>query len=99
MQNLRAVLGCGLLVLVFSALALAQSGSITGTVADSTAAVVPGAEVIARNVGSNTVRSTTSDAGGAYTLTDLAVGTYEITVTKQSFKTFHVTAVELTVAQ
>ncbi len=99
MRNLRAILGCGLLVLVFSALTLAQSGSITGTVADSTGAVVPGAQVIARNVGSNTVRSTSSDAGGAYTLTDLAVGSYEITVTKDSFKTFHVTAVELTVAQ
>ncbi|HEX4423819.1 MAG TPA: carboxypeptidase-like regulatory domain-containing protein [Terriglobales bacterium] len=99
MRNLRAILVSGLLVLVFSAVALAQSGSIAGTVTDSTGAVVPDAEVIARNVGPNTVRSTTTNGAGVFSLTDLVVGTYEITVTKPSFKMFHVTAVELTVAQ
>ncbi len=99
MKNWKVILGWSLIVLVFSAVALAQSGSITGTVADSTGAVVPGADVIARNVGSNTVRSTISNNDGVYSLTDLAVGTYEINVTRQSFKTFHATAVELTVAQ
>src|ERR1022692_4231381 len=98
MGSLKALLGCGLLVLVCSA-ALAQSGSIAGTVTDSTGAVVQGADIIARNVGSNTVRSTTSNGAGTYSLPDLVAGTYEITVTKQSFKTFHVTKVELTVAQ
>jgi len=99
MRNLNRILGCGLLVLVFSAVTVAQSGAIAGTVSDSSGAVVEGAAVIARNVGSNAVRSTTSSGTGSYSLTDLAAGAYEITVTKQSFKTFHVTSLELTVAQ
>jgi hypothetical protein len=99
MLNLRAILGGGLLVLAFSAVAFAQSGAIAGTVTDISGAVVQGAEVTARNVASNTSRTTTSNAAGFYSLTDLVVGTYEIAVTKQSFKTFHVTALELTVAQ
>jgi hypothetical protein len=99
MRNLKTVLGYVLLVLAFSAVTLAQSGSIAGTVLDSTGAVVQGADVIAHNVGLNSVRSTTSGSSGAFSLTDLAAGTYEITVTKASFKAFHVTAVELSVAQ
>ena len=66
---------------------------------DTSGAVVQGADVIARNVGSNTVRSTTSDAAGSYSMTDLAAGVYEVTVKKESFKLFHVASVELSVAQ
>ena len=99
MRNFKGILGYGLLLLVFCAVSLGQSGSIAGTVTDSTGAVVPEAAVVARNVDSNTMRSTTSNGAGSFSLTDLASGSYEITVTKQSFKTFHVTAVQLTVAQ
>jgi len=99
MRNLNKILGCGLLVLAFSAMTMAQSGSIGGTVMDSSGAVVEGAEVTARHVDSNTLRSTTSNGSGAYNLTDLAAGSYDVTITKASFKTFHVTAFQLTVAQ
>jgi hypothetical protein len=99
MRNLNSILGCGLLVLVFSAVGAAQSGSITGNVTDSSGAVVQGADVIARNVDSNTVRSTTTDAAGVYSMTDLVVGKYEITVKKESFRLFHISSVELSVAQ
>jgi Carboxypeptidase regulatory-like domain len=99
MRNLNRILGCGLLVLAFSAVTMAQSASIGGTVTDSTGAVVDGAEVTARNVDSNTLRSTTSNGSGAFNLTDLAAGSYDVTVTKASFKTFHVTTFQLTVAQ
>jgi outer membrane receptor protein involved in Fe transport len=99
MRNLKTVLAYISLVLAFSAVTLAQSGSIAGTVTDTTGAVVQGADVIARNVGSNTVRSTTSDAAGSFSMTDLVVGVYEITVKKASFKLFHEESVELSVAQ
>jgi outer membrane receptor protein involved in Fe transport len=99
MLNLKTVSGYVLLVLAFSAVSLAQSGSLAGTVTDTSGAVVQGADVIARNVGSNTVRSTTSDAAGSYSMTDLAAGVYEVTVKKESFKLFHEASVELSVAQ
>ncbi|MGA9041733.1 MAG: carboxypeptidase regulatory-like domain-containing protein [Terriglobales bacterium] len=99
MGSLKALLGSGLLVLVFSASVWAQSGSIAGTVTDSSGAVVQGAAVTARNTGSNASRVATSGPSGTYSMTDLPAGAYEVTVTKASFKTFHATAIELTVAQ
>ena len=49
-------------------LALAQTGSIQGTVTDSAGAVVQGAEVTVRNLGSNAVRTVTSSGTGAYSI-------------------------------
>lgn len=88
-----------LAVLALSTLVFAQTGSISGTITDSTGAVIAGAEVTARNTGSNASRASVSSASGAFSITQLDVGTYEITVKKDGFKSFHVPAIELTVAQ
>ena len=55
MQRLRFLFGSILLVLAAS-FALAQTGSIQGTVTDSAGAVVQGAEVTVKNLGSNAER-------------------------------------------
>ena len=86
-------------MLVLSALALGQSGSIAGTVTDVSGAVVQGAEVTATNTGTNASRTATTSDTGSFSLTDLTVGTYQITVKQTSFKTFRLGAVELSVAQ
>jgi hypothetical protein len=65
-------------------------------VTDSAGAVVQGAEITVRNLGSNAVRTTTSSGTGAYSVPSLVPGAYEITV---SFKTFHAPDVKLSVAQ
>ena len=57
MQRLRFLSGSIILVLA-ATFALAQTGSIQGTVTDSAGAVVPGAEVTVKNLGSNAVRTT-----------------------------------------
>ncbi len=90
----------GLLFVGFCSLTCsAQMGSIAGTVTDITGAVVQGAGVTTRNLQSNALRSVTTSTTGSYSLPNLPVGTYEVTVTKESFKTFHVPEVEVTVAQ
>ncbi len=76
-----------------------QMGSITGTVTDPTGAVVQGADITARNTGSNIAREVHSNANGAYSIVQLPAGAYEVTIKKEGFKAFHVAAVQLTVAQ
>ncbi len=74
-------LAAGLMLLVVPGRAFAQeTGSISGTVTDTSGAAVPGAAVTARNTGTNAVRSETSSATGTYTFTNLIPATYEISV-------------------
>ena len=64
------------------------SGSIQGTVLDTSDATLPGATVTATNVatGVATVRQTT--AAGVYTLSPLAPGEYRVSVTLEGFQPF-----------
>src|SRR6266481_1254181 len=89
MRSLRLTLGSIFLVLI-ATLAMAQTGSIQGTVTDSGGAVVQGAEITVKNLGSNAVRSVTSSGTGAYSIPSLPPSTYDVTVKMASFKTFHV---------
>jgi hypothetical protein len=90
------VLLCGV---VLSLPLHAQTAAISGTITDSSGAVVQGAEVTARNLSTNLVRVATTSATGAYSITNLNVGTYEVTAKKEGFRTFRLASVELTVAQ
>jgi hypothetical protein len=62
-------------------------GSISGSVIDPQGAVVSGATVKAKNVGTGTVSTTTTDSAGLYRLNLLPVGTYTVEITAQGFKT------------
>jgi len=61
-------------------------GRISGTVTDPAGAAVPGATVTVSDPSTNYSRSATTDEGGFYTVTNLPVGTYTVTVEKASFK-------------
>jgi carboxypeptidase family protein len=98
MLRLRFLSGSIILVLA-ATFALAQTGSIQGTVTDTAGAVVQGAEITVRNMGSNAVRTATSSGTGAYSVPALPPGAYEITTKMASFKAFHASDVQLTVAQ
>jgi hypothetical protein len=99
MQGLRNFLGFCAVVLFSAVLSFAQTGSIAGTVSDSSGAVVQGAEVTVRNGATSESHKATSDASGTFALTNLPVGSYEITVKKEGFKLFHLPSIELTVGQ
>ena len=98
MNRLRFFLGSMILVLT-ATFALAQTASIGGTVTDSGGAVVVGAEITVRNVGSNATRTATSSGTGAYSVPSLPPGVYEVTAKMASFKAFHAPDIQLTVAQ
>jgi len=76
------------LALTCFSIALAQQGggTISGTVSDQQGAVIPGARIELRNVGTNAVFSTTTNETGAYVAPGLAVGEYEVTAESDGFK-------------
>jgi len=101
MQSLsavRTVIFVLLLAVVLPLQMQAQNAAVSGTVTDSTGAVVSGVQVTVRNIATNLSRTTTSGATGAYSITNLEVGAYEITAKKEGFRTFHLPSVDLTVA-
>ena len=98
MNKLRFFFGITILMLT-ATFALAQTASIQGTVTDSGGAVVQGAEITVRNVGSNALRTATSSGTGTYSVPSLPPGVYEVTAKMASFKAFHAPDVELAVGQ
>ncbi len=79
--------GCLMLVLLCAPAARAQvSASISGRVTDPAGATVSGAAVMARNVETGETRSTVTDDAGHFWVPSLAVGEYEVRVTKQGFQ-------------
>src|SRR6184192_1336490 len=68
--------------LFLPASALAQSATVSGTIADTSGAVVPGATVVLTGPGGQT---TVSDAQGGYSFRNVAQGTYQITATLPGF--------------
>ena len=87
---MRTILGAILLlaVLSFSAFAQSDRGTITGTITDPAGAVVANAQVEARNVNTGSVYQVASSATGNYTISQLPVGAYELTVTVTGFKRY-----------
>ena len=84
--SLLAVLA--LFSLPTAAVAQVATGSMVGTVVDSSGQVVPGAQVTVRNVNQNTTTTLTTDATGVYTAPFLVPGAYEVSVGLQGFKTW-----------
>ena len=73
--------------------------SITGQVADSTGAVIPGATITAVNADTQVTASTVSNSQGIYSLLYLLPGTYTVTVGSANFQTMIYNSVRLDSAQ
>jgi hypothetical protein len=73
-----------------------ETGSISGTVRDSSGAAIAGATVTARNTATSVERTATTGTSGQYTITGLPPGIYELTVTANGFAKF-TSRVEVTV--
>jgi hypothetical protein len=65
----------------------ATSQNLSGTVVDTSGAVIPGADVAAKHLGTGVVTNAVSNAEGVFSLASLRIGTYTVTVTLQGFKT------------
>jgi outer membrane receptor protein involved in Fe transport len=74
-------------------------GTITGHISDAAGAVVAGAAIEARNLETGSHYKTESTDTGAFTLSDLPAGTYELRVSMRGFKQFTRTGVKLSQSQ
>jgi hypothetical protein len=90
-----------LLSVVVCPLVFAQlpTATILGVAKDSSGSVVPDVNVTARNIDTGQTRSATSDADGAYRLSALPVGNYEVRAEKTGFQAEVQTGLTLTVGQ
>ena len=73
------------------------NGTILGFVQDQQRGVIPGAEVSARNLETGAVRAAISDEAGAYRISSVPAGPYELTVVMPGFKTEVRSGIKVTV--
>ena len=96
------LIGLGLVVLwllmLGSAVAQSDRGTIAGTVMDSTGAAVAGASVTLKSVETGSVYKTVSSSSGGYRVSDLAIGHYDVTVESSGFKTSVQQGVEIQIS-
>jgi hypothetical protein len=87
-------------VLLAAATLAAQTfrGTILGTVTDVTGAWVSGAKVTVRNVDTGLERTTQTSGDGSYTVPELPIGNYTVTITQTGFQKSVTSAVPVTVA-
>src|ERR1035438_8841715 len=71
----------------------------TGRVVDSTGAVIPAADVVVHNQNTGVDTKTVTTKAGDYTVPYLIPGTYDISVSKDGFKTAKKTSITLHVDQ
>src|SRR5580700_7933729 len=89
------------MLLLFFPTGLAAQGlsGMTGTVTDSSGAVVPDAKVTVTNTATNVVHTAVTTSQGTYFITDLIPGTYTAKIEKEGFKTEVLQAVNVYVSQ
>jgi hypothetical protein len=97
LHDLKFALFSALIVMLFASTALAQltTGSLSGTVNDSTKAVVPNAQVALQNDATGDQRSTVSNSAGHFTFAAVQPGSYTVTVTAGGFQVWKQTGVNL----
>src|SRR6266496_2823762 len=88
-------LSCAVLLTTSAWAQLASQTALVGTVTDSGGLVVPGAQVVAVNAGTQDTYEASTNAEGYYNIQFVRTGTYEITVTLTGFQTSKVSGVEV----
>ena len=89
-----------LLLLLCSQPAPAQtSASISGTIKDTTEAVLPGVSVVVKHIETGIDRTALTDDEGRYRASNLSLGTYEITASLAGFQTAVRSGIVLTIGR
>src|SRR2546422_8483775 len=96
---LKIEFAAAILLLAISLTAVAQvtTATIVGTVTDPGSAIVPGAQVTARNIDTGLTRTVTSSDVGTYRIEFLPVGKYTIEVSYTGFKRAYLSDIVLQV--
>jgi Carboxypeptidase regulatory-like domain/TonB dependent receptor len=88
-----------LIITLLSTAAMAQTGSIAGSVTDPSGAALQNVQITVRNLATNAVRGVTSSDVGSYVVPNLVPGNYEVTFETPGFKTLKYSHVVVTVAE
>ncbi|HEV2342101.1 MAG TPA: carboxypeptidase-like regulatory domain-containing protein [Candidatus Acidoferrales bacterium] len=76
---------------------VSPTGTLVGTVTDPSGATIPGAAVTAKGATTGAIVTTTSGSDGRFVMATMTPGVYNVTVTKDGFKTGVFTEVKITV--
>ena len=98
----RRIIVCLAVLLILAAIPVAAqlpTGTILGTVKDSSGASVPGATVTVRNTDTNLTKTATTEQDGSYRFPELAVGHYEMKAEAAGFRTENRTGLTLEITQ
>src|SRR5271165_4269061 len=86
LSSRASVLTLALLLLDVPVMRAQFLSQLSGTVTDSSGAVVTGASITIKNQSSGTTRDTTSNRDGYFTIAAVPTGTYTLTVRAKGFK-------------
>jgi hypothetical protein len=86
-------------VAVLASHAQSNTGTVLGTVQDDSGASVPDAVIVVKNLGTGEERTLKSDGNGAFDFSNLQVGHYSISITRDGFSPIQIRDVELQLAQ
>ena len=75
------------------------TGSISGSVADPTGAVIPGATITATADATKIARTITAGKDGAFSFKDMPIGTYTVVITSSGFSTITLNNVQVASAR
>src|SRR2546426_10631888 len=96
----RVILAVVLLAITASvAVAQITSATISGTIKDEPGGVLPGVDVVVRNLDTGLTRSVVTDSNGYFAVPGLAPGKYETRASLQGFRTGVQTGIALEIAQ
>jgi hypothetical protein len=101
LDSLKGIVLISLFGLVWAGSAKAQieRATLTGTVTDPSGASVPNARVEIVSPSTGFERHVDTGDAGVYSITDLPIGRYDITISHEGFKTFEERGIELFVRQ
>src|SRR5271154_1368162 len=95
----RTMILFGLTFLLVSGAWAQENATVTGTVTDSTGAVVPNVTVTLTNQATGQVRTTTSNANGVYLFANMGVAQYTLAASASGFQKFSRTDISVNVDQ
>ena len=99
--SLRFLATVTLIAIMVPVLSRAQDATarITGTITDSTGAVIPGVQITVTNTATQIARQATTDHDGFYQVLALPIGNYKVTATRDGFRTVESTEYKLLINQ
>src|SRR5260370_15546706 len=98
-MNWKTVFVAMLMILSLPPCLRAQTGSIGGTVTDSTGASLPNAKITALNLATGASRWVQTDESGTYRLTNLNPGVYDVRIEHPNFNPVLFSQIQLSVDQ